>query len=104
LSSPSVAEAAKAAGLSEATLWRHLREENFVAHYRASRRELVQHMTVRLHSRAESAVQVLGDIAEDKAAPASARVTAARAIIEHTLKAAELEDLGERVAALEKLL
>lgn len=43
-------------------------------------------------------------IAKDKKAPASARVSAARAIIEHTLKAFELADVEVRLKELERRL
>jgi hypothetical protein len=41
------------------------------------------------------------EVAEDQSAPASARVSAARTIIEQALKGAELRDLMERIDALE---
>jgi hypothetical protein len=48
------------------------------------------------------AVDILMLVAEDTEAPASARVSAARSIIDQALKSAEMEDLVKRVEQLEK--
>jgi hypothetical protein len=57
---------------------------------------------LRLQSDATYAAKVLRDIAEDTEAPASARVSAARAILDSAIKAAEVEDLLPRLQALEE--
>ena len=41
---------------------------------------------------------------DDAAAPAAARVTAARSVLEFAHRAAELEDIEERVRAIESKL
>jgi len=48
-----------------------------------------------------TAVQTLLAVMQDAAAPASARVSAAKAIFETAMKGIELEDLEARIAALE---
>jgi hypothetical protein len=48
------------------------------------------------------AVAVLAKIADSPAQPAAARVSAARALLDAMLKVAELADLAERVAVLER--
>src|SRR5215208_5080812 len=50
------------------------------------------------------AVVVLASIANDKAQPASARVSAARGLLDAMLKVGELADLKERLTALEERL
>ena len=102
LNNPTVREAAKAAKLSEATLWRYLRDEDFRARYQEARRDLLSQTALRLQSDATYAAKVLRDIAEDTEAPASARVSAARAILDSAIKAAEVEDLLPRLQALEE--
>jgi len=47
---------------------------------------------------------VLREVAEDREAPASSRVAAARTILEQSIGAIELMDLQERVEMLEKML
>ena len=104
LASPTIRAAAKKAGVSDTTLWRYLREPEFARRYAEARRDVVEHMVVRLQSRSSEAAQVLFSVAKDRKAPASARVSAAKAIIEHTLKAVELLDLDVRLKEIERRL
>ena len=101
LANPSVREAAEAAKTSEATLWRYLRDPSFSERYKAARRDVTEHLIMRLTSDSTKAARVLLEVAEDTNAPASARVSAARTIIEQALRGAELRDLMERIDALE---
>jgi hypothetical protein len=48
------------------------------------------------------AVETLEAIMQDSEAPASARVSAAKAVLEMAIKAVELEDLEARITALEQ--
>jgi DNA-binding MurR/RpiR family transcriptional regulator len=98
---PSIEGAAKSAGISEATLLRWLKDEAFKTSYRDARREVVSQAVTQLQSACGKAVKTLCDIAEDKDAPASSRVSAARAILDTSIKAVELEDLAQRIEALE---
>jgi len=102
LSASSIREAAKEAGIAEATLHRYLKDETFKAQYQAAKREVVQQAISQLQRSAGKAVKVLIEIAEDKECPSSARVSAARTILETSLKAVELEDLEKRIEELEK--
>jgi DNA-binding MurR/RpiR family transcriptional regulator len=103
LAHPSVADAAKAAKVSQATLWRYMRDEKFSARYAEARADVTKHLIMRLQSNSTSAATVLMEVAEDTNAPASARVSAARTIIEQALRGAELRDLMERIEALETM-
>ena len=103
LAQPTVADAAQAAGVSLATLWRYLRDPDFSAQYKAGRREVVSHAVMRLQADAAHAAKVLREVADDKDASASSRVAAARAILDGAIKGVELLDLEERIAALEEL-
>ncbi len=58
---------------------------------------------MRFTSDSTKAAKVLIEVAEDTNAPASARVSAARTIIEQALRGVELRDLMERIDALEAL-
>lgn len=104
LQSGTIQQAAQSAGISEATALRYLKEETFAAAYREARREVVNHAVVTLQGACGEAVQTLRDVATDGSAPASSRVSAARAILDTSLRAVEIEDLGARVEALETLL
>ncbi len=101
LTNPTVRDAAKAAGIAEGTLWRYLSDETFGEHYKKARRQVTEQLIARLTSDSTKAAAVLLEVAEDAAAPASARVSAARTIIETALRGAELRDLMTRIEALE---
>ena len=66
-------------------------------------REAVAQAVSRLQQKSSNAVNVLNEIAEDKEAPASSRVSAAKTIIEMALKAVELEDIVKRIEQLEEM-
>ena len=104
LNNPTVRDAAKEAKLSEATLWRYLRDEAFEARYREAKRELVGHTLMRLQANASEAAKVLMDVASNTEQPASARVAAARAIIDHALNGAKLADLQSDVDEIKRML
>lgn len=104
LHSESIRDAAKEAGIAEATLHRYLKDESFKAEYQAAKREVINHAICRLQQSAGKAVKALVEISGDEKAPASARVSAARTILEISMKAIEFEDLEKRIAALEKII
>jgi AcrR family transcriptional regulator len=104
LSNPTVRDAAKAARLSEATIYRYMRDQLFAERLREARRGLVEQLTTRLQAKADASAKVLSDIAEDDSKPASVRVAAAKAVIDYTLKTFELGDLNERLKVLEQNL
>lgn len=97
-----VKAAAKDAKCGETTLWRWLKDETFAQAYRDGRRRLVEASAARLTSDSAAASKVLLKIAEDEEAPASARVAAARAIIENAVKAVETLDLEPRLKEIER--
>lgn len=102
LSKPTIKDAAKAAGVSEATVFRALRNDAFSKLYRAGRREVTQHTVMRLQADSTQAAKVLREIIDDKQAPASVRVSAARIVIEQAFKGAEQTEVIERLRDLEK--
>lgn len=102
LQSPNMTEAAKAAGISETTLWRWLKNDDFKLAYAAARREAVQQAVVQVQRASCEAVRTLKDVMADSEAPASSRVAAAKAVLEMSLKAVETEDLERRIVELEK--
>ena len=104
LEKPTVAEAAEAAGVSLRSAWRYLSEPDFQTEYRAARRAAVEHTIARLQADGAHAARVLREVADDAQAPASARVAAARAIIEQGLSGAKLQDLAEEVEQIKAML
>jgi hypothetical protein len=98
---PTMLAAAAAAGVGEVTLWRWLQIPEFKEQYRLARREAVSQAVGHLQGACSVAVVALTDISQDVNCPASARVSAARTVLELALKGVELEDLAVRVEELE---
>ena len=103
LSESTMEEAAEAAGVNRATIFRWLQQEEFQTAYTQVRRESVKHAIARLQNRSSEAVEVLAEIMKDEMNAPFARVSAAKAIIEYSIKAVEVEDLAKRLAELEAL-
>lgn len=97
-----VKAAAKDAKCGETTLWRWLKDDTFARAYRDGRRKVLEASASRLTADSAAASRVLLQIAEDEKAPASARVAAARAIIESAVKTVETLDLEPRIQELER--
>lgn len=101
LTAPTLAEAAKEAGVSLRTLKRWLKQPEFSDAYQEAKREMLGIATGKLRRAMGVAVTVLTQVAIDRAAPAAARVTASGRILELGLKAHEIEDLEHRIMKLE---
>lgn len=101
LSCATIGEAAKKAGVSETTLWRWLQDEEFQAKYREAKKQAVGHAVTRLQQATSEAVNTLGAVMKDSEATASAKVAAAKTVLEMAFKAVELEDYAERLRRLE---
>ena len=83
------------------TAWRWLKDATFQAAYREARRAVVQQAITQVQHATGEAVETLRAVMQDSEAPASAKVSAAKTILETAVKAVELEDLEARIAALE---
>jgi hypothetical protein len=103
LSESSICDAAKAAKISEPTLFRWLKDEAFNTAYMKARRQATMQAIAQLQQSSSKAVKALCDIMEDKEAPTSSRVSAAKTILELSIKSVEIEDLAQRVVQLESL-
>ena len=101
LSEPSIAAAASKAKVGERTLHRWLRQEEFGAVYRASRREAFIQAIGLTQRSAAAAVATLLRIMHDPKATWSARVAAATNVLKFARESIELDDLAERIVKLE---
>jgi DNA-binding MurR/RpiR family transcriptional regulator len=104
ISSPSIQEAAKVVGVGEATIYRWLKDPGFEKSYQQARRQVVTQVIAQVQANMSTAVQTLKEIMENKKAPASARVSAAKEIIATSIKAVEIEDLEQRISQIEKII
>jgi len=101
LNQPTITLAAEDAGISETTLWRWLQREDFTKAYREARKQAVNQAIAHIQRISGEAVNTLREVMND-GKKETARVTAARAILELTLKGYEIEDLEERLEVLEE--
>jgi hypothetical protein len=101
LATPTIKAAADVAGVPERTAHRWLREADFAALVADARRHVLTQACTRLVSSCSTAADVLRDVACDGSAPAAARVTAARTILEMARGFVDVDDIGRRLAALE---
>jgi hypothetical protein len=101
LSHPTVEAAAKSISVADTTVWRWMQRPEFQAAYAKARRECMRQVTAKLQEASGEAVEALREIQRGGESE-SARVSAARTILEMAIKAADIEDIQQRLDALEK--
>ena len=97
-------EAAAAAGVSETTLWRYMKDETFSRRLSDARRDAVSHAALRLQRASSDAVTVLQELMLRSDAPASARTTAARAVLDYSFRVVEMDEMKRKIRELEEFL
>ena len=102
LSSRSTEEAARSIQVAPKTLYRWLKDSAFDAAYRKARRDAFGQTIARLQQGSPAAAAVLLKLVVDSSTPASTRVRAAEIVLDKAAKAIEIEDIEERLAALER--
>jgi phage terminase small subunit len=102
LTTRTIEQAAKKAGVGENTVYRWLELPEFQTAYREAKRKVVDNAIMQLQKATGEAVEVLREVMSDNESPANARVASAKAIIEQALRAVELEKVIERVEKLEE--
>ena len=98
-----VEAAARAAGVSESTAYRRLRDPAFCQRLQAARGDMVQRTSGMLTAAAGEAVKTLLAL-QKEAVPAPVRLGAARAILELGMKLRQVAELEQRLADLEEQL
>lgn len=101
LTSNTIRDAAQTANVAERTAYRWLRADPVRTALSEALDAALSQAAARCSGAMGTALEVLLGIAEDVGAPASARVSAARAILEGGPKLRESLDLSDRVAILE---
>jgi molybdenum-dependent DNA-binding transcriptional regulator ModE len=99
-----VRSAAKEAGVSEATVFRYLQDAEFQRRYRQARAGVVDAAIALMQRLCANAVSTLAAVMHDTDAPASARVSAARTILEQSMSAVELTGLRQEVEEIKQML
>ena len=102
LQEPSIAKAARTAGVGNRTLHNWLDDPKFVAAFRRAKRHVFEQAIGLTHRYTALAVNTLAKVMVDPSAPYAPRVTAASAILRFSRDTIELEDIQERVEILER--
>ena len=95
-------KAAAAIGVSDVTLWRWMKQPEFQKRLRLARRQALAQCIGRLQQASPAAVGALLRVMTDQTTPAASRVRAAQSVLEHAMRALELEDLEARLSDLER--
>jgi hypothetical protein len=104
LSHRTVKSAADACGLAERTMYHYLSQDHFRRALRDEQDRLTSATVAALTGGAGRALDTLARVMDDPDATAAARVRAAVSWLRAWRDALELDDLAQRVAALESLL
>lgn len=81
---PTLKEAARDAGISQATLIRWLRDAGFSADYKRARERTLELASEKLQHGTMAAVAILAEIAANRKTPSASRVQACRSFLEAT--------------------
>lgn len=96
------AEAAKAAGIGESTLREYMKDAEFMERYKQAFGGMVVDATRQAQQTLSPALSALREIMEDREEQASARITAARSILEYAMKLCEQTDILGQLRELER--
>lgn len=101
LTAPNKAAAAQAAGISPRTLRDYLADPGFQAEYKRAFAGLVEDATRQAQQAIAPALSTLREIVESENENAQARISAARSILEYSMKLTEQTDILARLIELE---
>jgi hypothetical protein len=101
MTSGTIDAAAAAAGIGSATARRWYRQDAVQAEFRRMQSEIAGHTLRQLKTSMGEALAVLREVMSNECNPPSARVAAARAVLDNAFRAIETVDVLERLEALE---
>lgn len=104
LNEPTVRKAAESIGIADGTLHGWLNDPAFATAYRRARRQAFNQAIAICQRYVPLAVQSLTKIMVDESAPHSARVSAATALLKFSRESIELDEMHDRIAAIEEQL
>lgn len=102
LTSSSRREAAKAAGVSERTVYSYLQDPDVQRAYAQARQALVTDATGQIQRALGSAIAILTATVRDDTAQARERIAAARALLDYGIKYSISADISRRIEELEQ--
>jgi hypothetical protein len=86
------------------SVYRWLADPDFALEMTNRRAALRSEIVSTLHSKAQKAITTIEELMEDDKIPALVRLKAAQTILDKTIGSADIQELSEQVAALEKLI
>lgn len=101
LAAPTIADAARIAGIGEATMYRWMKETDFRERLHRAKEQTVGQTVTRLQKTAGEAVEILRTLMNDGNCPAHARTMAAKSIVSLAVRSIYFEELALRVEVLE---
>lgn len=102
LTSRSKKDAAAAAGIAERTMRTYFEDAEFCQRYREAFAGVIEDATRQAQALLMPALSTLQTVMEDEEIPAQARITAAKSIIDYSLKLTEQADILEQLRELER--
>ena len=102
LTSRSKKDAAAAAGIAERTMRTYFEDPEFCQRYREAFAGVIEDATRQAQALLMPALSTLQTVMEDEEIPAQARTTAAKSIIDYSLKLTEQADILEQLRELER--
>ena len=103
LQNKKIEEVAQELKISQVTLYRWLKQENFKQRFSEVRQELFNEALDSLKTLTKRAIDTLDDILKNGTKETS-RVTASKTVLELALRLKEVEELEQRVEELEKIV
>lgn len=103
LANTTVTATSKAIGISEATIYRYLSNDDFKQEYAERRRQMLEDNCHTLQSNMNKAITELVEIIDDKTISSQVRLNAIDMLLRHTYKQTEMVDIITRIDALEEV-
>lgn len=103
LANTTVRATSQATGISEATIYKYLNNEEFIQEYEDMRRNMLEDNCHKLQANMSKAIDELVEIIEDRENAPQIRLNAIDMLLRHTYKQTELIDILARLDALEQL-
>ena len=102
LTQPTREAAAKAAGITSKTLRSYLDDPAFLSEYEKALSGLVKDATRQAQQSLSPALSTLREIVEDSRQPATARISAARSLLEYSMRLTEITEILDQLRELEQ--
>lgn len=102
LTNTTVRETAQAVGVSEATIYRHMKDEDFQRRYKERRRAMLEDNCHKMQASMSQAIDKLLNIINDDSIGNQVRLNAIDMLLRHTQRLTDQVDIMTRIENLEK--